>query len=138
MKLYDYYQKKSIKLLTCDEVISILEKDQNQNKYLKANKKIDLFKDDIYKIVLKNEKNNNLCNTDTNNYHSESSLFNGQEKTNATYNNTVESTSSFENFQKKNSPNKKSKIKYCFTEPNISSNVILIFKLIASRDRIPD
>ena len=128
MKLYDYYQKKSNKLLTCEEVISILEKDQNQNKYLKANKKINLFADDIYKIVEKNVNNLKKHNTENSIYLlSESSLLN--EQTNATYNTVESNASGHLDSSKKNNYNKKSKIKYCFTEPNIYSNVYFILKL---------
>ena len=115
-----------MKLLTNDEVISILEKDKGQNKYLKANKKVDLFSDDMVKIVERNE-NPIYANTDGNLYLiSEGSSLDGLEKTTATENNTIESMPSLEPSPRKAIKKRLSGgIRHMYlTEPRSTSNVI--------------
>lgn len=114
-----------MKLLIDEEVIGILEKDKNQNKYLKSNRKIDLFCEDMLKIC---EKEENIpiaiSNTDGNVYvHSESSLFDCQDKTNATYNLTGESTNCSDNSPKKSKIKRSSLNNLYGTEPRHCSNV---------------
>jgi hypothetical protein len=115
-----------MKLLTNDEVIGILEKDKNQNKYLKANKKVELFSDDIYKIVEKEEiPTSPYSMTEGNiNLHIDNSYFEGLDKTRSTENLTAESTASLEQSPKKVPKKCLTGIKKMYqTEPRPTLNV---------------
>ena len=111
--------------MTCDEVISILDKDKNQNKYLKSNQKIQLFCDDLLKICEK-EENCNLVysNTEVNSYSKcDGLLFDANVKTNATSDITAESTPRSDNSPKKHYSKKSSSNTMYSSEPCNNNNV---------------
>lgn len=99
-----------------------MEKDKDQNKYLKANKKVELFSDKLYKIVEKEDVSNIVYSMTEGNI-IDSSLINGLENR-STENATNESSTSIDPSPKKSNKKDLSMLKKLYnTEPRNSVNV---------------